>query len=47
MKICEIRVLKGQNLKLIEEIFKDKGFWLHEIGETGNTVLLEVLQDNQ
>lgn len=41
-KICEIRVLSGNDEKTVLKPFEKEGFEIYEIGQTGNTKIFEV-----
>ena len=41
-KICEIRVLSGNDERMVLKFFENNGFEIYEIGETGNTKIYEI-----
>jgi len=45
-KICEIRVLSGNDKKIVLRLFENKNFEIYEIGETGNTKIYEIRVKN-
>lgn len=45
-KICEIRVLSGNDEKTVLKPFEKEGFEIYEIGQTGNTKIFEIRVKN-
>lgn len=41
-KICEIRVLSGNDERMVLKPFENNSFEIYEIGKTGNTKIYEI-----